>query len=63
MQNLDNIIDILDRDDSLQLDNSERTHPENRIPSQVDWDKLFPPEGMMGDERDNGEQDPWREQL
>lgn len=46
------IINILDRDDSLQLDNDEKTYKEEDEIIEVDWDKLWDSPTRFND-------DPW----
>ena len=49
MENIDPIVDMLDRDNALELDNQERTYSEDHKPVAIDWDSLFP--GRIGEKR------------
>jgi len=64
MENIDPIVDMLDRDNALELDNQERTYSEDHKPVAIDWDSLFP--GRIGEKGEEDWEvfgDPWQSEL
>ena len=64
MENITPIVDMLDRDNALELDNQEQTYEEGQEPVTVDWDTLFPGrKGERGEEDWEVNEDPGQSEL
>lgn len=62
MELIDPLVELLERDDALELENHEQTYGDDFEPVAVDWDRLFPAKARL--ERDGEDWDlygdPWR---
>lgn len=58
------IVQMLDRENALELDNNERTYEEDHEPISVEWNSLFPKQGgSKGDQDWEVNEDPWESRL
>ena len=64
MDKISPIVQMLDRDNALELDNNERTYEEDHEPISVEWNSLFPQQGgSKGDQDWEVNEDPWESGL
>jgi predicted RNA binding protein YcfA (HicA-like mRNA interferase family) len=64
MENIQPIIDLLERDDALELDEDAHTYTDEQDPVAVDWPAVFPTASLGKGNRDwELLDDPWRDDI